>query len=226
MWRHATTALLTASVLLGGCTSAPHDVRIDADVNALPPGTTPPQSYWIKTRQSSATVESLRYKEAVGHIKTALSGQGLFEAPNEQNADMVVELEYGVRSRRQRFDVDESRPEKTAARKPREETDPAEEGTTVDERGTGRREVELDTDFYEKRLSIEARSRRKSDDDPTPELLWRVTAKNTDHNNDLRKFVPILAAATIDYIGKDTGGEKRIKVDDDGTDLAFVKKGL
>jgi hypothetical protein len=36
----------------------------------------------------------------------------------------------------------------------------------------------------------------------------------------------MLAAASIDYIGKDSKGQKTIKIKDSDRDIAFIKKGM
>lgn len=215
-----------AVLLLASCSSTPHSVRIEAQSNPPPPGTPPAQSFWIRSRQRDPSVETLRYREAVGHIKTAMSGRGLYEAPSEESADMVIELDYGVRSRRTRFDVDPSPAPAKAARAKERPKDGAKAADGEVAPSTDRREIEMDTEYFEKHVVIEARARNRPADATGPEFLWRVTAQNVSTSDDLRKYVPILAAATIDYLGKETAGAREIEVDEHGVDVTFVRKGL
>ncbi|HYC69760.1 MAG TPA: hypothetical protein VEB66_01050 [Opitutaceae bacterium] len=223
-------ALLLGFALLAGCNTTTHRVRIEASVNTPPAGTPPPASFWIKSRQNDPRVETLRYHEAIGHIRTALSGRGLYQAPSEETADMVIEVDYGAAPKRQRVEVDDSRQSARRAEKPAaaasapgETARPALVERSPEQRG----EIMIDVGVYRKHLTLEARQNRaKAGADGGPEFLWRVQVENEDENKDLRKYVPILASATIDYIATETAGEKEVTVDESGKDVAFVKKGL
>ncbi len=231
--------VLILAALLAGCETTSHQVRIESAANPLPAEAPKPQSFWIRSRQADPTVESLRYHEALGHIKTALSGKGLYEAPSEGAADMIIEVDYGVEPLRRRVEIEEtrgSRRRSAAKGKPPEENpvaaadgpaiarQPAEPIAVNEARG----EVLINVGFYKKRLSLEARQNRaKAEPAPgTPEFLWRVEVENESESKDLRKFVPLLASATIDFIESNTHGRREILVDEDGKDVVFVKKGL
>jgi hypothetical protein len=57
--------------------------------------------------------------------------------------------------------------------------------------------------------------------------VWGVQVTSEDESRDLRKYLPVLIAASIEYIGKDSNGEiKTIKVNEKDPAIAFVKKGL
>lgn len=229
--RHLTPVLLAAGLLLAGCNTPTHRVRIEASVNAPPVGTPPPQSFWIKSRQADPRVETLRYHEAVGHIKTALSGRGLYEAPNEGMADMVIEIDYGAAPKRQRVEVEDSRRPSHKGREAGKATQAAEtavaEAANIESSAESRGEILIDVSVFKKHLTLEARRNRASGKPVEgSELLWRVRVENEDESKDLRKYVPILASATIDYIAVETAGETEVVVDENGKDVAFVKKGL
>lgn len=232
--RRLTPVLLLAGLFLAGCNTPTHRVRIEASVNAPPAGTPPPQSFWIKSRQADPRVETLRYHEAVGHIKTALSGRGLYEAPNEAAADMVIEIDYGAAPKRERVEVEDSRRPTRAERQAAKERETAPAPTAPDapaaaeeESPENRGEIMIDVSVFRKHLTIEARQNRAAGKPVQgSEFLWRVRVENEDESKDLRKYVPILASATIDYIAAETAGEKEVVVDENGKDVAFVKKGL
>ena len=61
-------------------------------------------------------------------------------------------------------------------------------------------------------------------------ILWPAPFDVTSEgeSRDLRKNLPVLVAASIDYVGKDTHGEKTVKIKDKDKDgnVAFVKKGM
>lgn len=222
-------ALVLALALLAGCNTPTHRVRIEASVNTPPAGTPPPQSFWFKSRKTDPRIETLRYHEAIGHIKTALSGRGLYEAPSEGTADMVIEIDYGATPKRQRVEVEDERRRKparkdaAAAGKAAAGGAPAGSAASAEDRG----EIMIDVGVYRKHLTLEARQNQEKAGAPAgPEFLWRVQVENEDESKDLRKYVPILASATIDYIAAETGGEREVTVDEHGKDVAFVKKGL
>jgi hypothetical protein len=45
-------------------------------------------------------------------------------------------------------------------------------------------------------------------------------------SDDLPKYLPVLMAASIDYVGRDSQGRKTIKLKDSDADVQFVKKGM
>ncbi|MEO7412121.1 MAG: hypothetical protein ABIZ81_02095, partial [Opitutaceae bacterium] len=61
-----------------------------------------------------------------------------------------------------------------------------------------------------------------------PSEIWTVDVSTEGENRDLRKALPVLAAATIEYVSKDSQGQKTIKLKDTDKNgpIAFVKKGL
>ena len=56
--------------------------------------------------------------------------------------------------------------------------------------------------------------------------VWTVDVTSEGESRDIRKNLPVLVAASIDYIGKDSQGQKTIRIKDSSNDIAFVKKGL
>lgn len=219
--------VLLAALAFAGCATPVHRVRIEATVNPPPAGAPAPQSFWIKSRQNDPRVETLRYHEAIGHIKTALSGRGLYEAPNEAAADMVIEVDYGAAPKRQRVEVEDSRRDAPRRERGTDGDETAIAQAEPDDSPEARGEIMIDVSTFRKHLTLEARQNRaKPASADGPEFLWRVRVENEDESKDLRKYVPILASATIDYIAAETGGEKEVTVDENGKDVAFVKKGL
>lgn len=229
--------VLLGVAVIAGCNTPTHRVRIEASVNAPPAGTPLAQSFWIKSRQADPRVETLRYHEAVGHIKTALSGRGLYEAPHEAAADMVIEIDYGAVPRRGRVEVEDSR--QPNRRRERARAEPAAAApaaskaaprpATPADAAAGTEdpsEIMIDVSVFRKHLTLEARQNRTKASTDGPEFLWRVRVENEDESKDLRKYVPILASATIDFIATETGGAKEVVIDENGKDVAFVKKGL
>ena len=90
-----------AIALLSGCNTT-YEMEVDAITN---PAVSDAESYVIVPRDPETDINDLRYKETVAYIKTALSGKGMYEALSAQDADMVVEVDYGMEPPRREFKV-------------------------------------------------------------------------------------------------------------------------
>ena len=92
--------------LATGCRGTTYAVKVDASAkSAASRPSTDGQSYKIRSKNPVLGEENLRYKEAAEYVKTALSGKGLFEAPNTEAADLIVELDYGVDAPRTKIET-------------------------------------------------------------------------------------------------------------------------
>jgi hypothetical protein len=184
--------------------------------------------------------DSLRVKEAEKFVRTALSGRGLYEAPQPEQADIVVNLDYGM-----------SEPKVTKERRsePIYQTIPGRVRSVMVQVGTdkngnpiyamqtyqepptteyvGEREYMVTIITYEKYMRLSARENKPASDGQPPAELWTVDVSSEGESADLRRHLPVLAAATIEYIGVDTRGQKSIKLKDEkDSAIAFVKKGM
>ncbi|MEO6244737.1 MAG: hypothetical protein ABIQ12_04810 [Opitutaceae bacterium] len=223
------------AVLLGGCATSRYDVKVDAIAKPTPVAT---QSYKLKSKDPRLGEENLRYREAAEYVKTALSGKGLYEAPSEDKADMIVELDYGMdapRTKAERVSVPvyaqvgggvryESVPVtdargNTSLRTMAVYDAPRSELVSYDE---SIRQVTI----YEKYLKITARENKGASEGRPPAELWSIHASAEDESKDLRKYLPIMASATIDYIGKDSSSQQVVKVRAEGPAVDFIRKGM
>lgn len=221
---------------LWGCASS-HKVKVDS---LSQPAAENSIAYLIKTSNPAHDPESLRHKEAEKFVKTALSGKGMYEAPKAEMADMVVSIDYGI-----------SPPKVTQELRsePVYRDIPGDVVTTVvqvavDKNGNpvyrtvthqlpsrreyvGEREYLVTFVTYEKFLRIAARENAPASEGRPPAEIWTVDVTTEGESKDLRKALPVLAAATIEYVGKDSRGQKTIKLKDtkDGA-IEFVKKGM
>ena len=213
--------------LLGGCASS-YRVTVDSlakpDANAV--------SYVLRNANPSVGEDTAGYREAAGYVKTALLGRGLYEAPAKVVPDMIIELDCGVgppriQSRVIMEPVYSSSPPRIVER--REGVDGEGRGIYVPTRETKPptlRARTIVTKTYEKYIRLTARENKPSTEGhPIPEI-WTVDVTSEGESKDLRKHLPILVAASIDYIGKDTHGQKSIRIKDSDSDVVFVKKGL
>jgi hypothetical protein len=227
--------LAVGALLFGACASSTYKVKVDAITRPLPPQT---QSYSLKSKDPRLGEENLRYREAAEFVRTALSGKGLYEAPNEERADMIVELDYGMEAPRTKVERVSTPVYAQVGGGVRYETVPV-----TDSRGNvsfrnvavydaprtelvGYDDVPRQVTIYEKYLKITARENKPASEGRPPAELWSVHTSAEDESKDLRKYLPILASATVDYIGQDSSTQQVVKVKADGAGVGFIRKGM
>jgi hypothetical protein len=227
--------LLAGSLLAGGCANT-YDVKLDS---LAKPRAKDAISYQIHSANPAIAEDSLRHQEAVGLVRTALSGKGMYETTDAEKADIVVDLDYGVSPPQVHRETVSEPIYSTQTGNMRYER----EAVGVDRAGnviyqtvavpvpplsepTGHRDVVVTTIVYEKHLRLSARENKPAAEGRPPSEIWTVDVTSEGASHDLRKALPVLAAATIDYVGKDSHGEKIIHLKDTNQDLAFVKKGM
>lgn len=219
-----------------GCSTTPtYKVKVDAISRPVPPAT---QSYKLKSKDPRLGEENLRYREAAEFIRTALSGKGLYEAPNDDKADMVVELDFGMEAPRSKIERVSTPVYAQVGGGVRYDSIPV-----TDARGNtsmrtvavydppkseliGYDDVPRMVTIYEKYLKITARENKPASEGRPPTELWSIHASAEDESKDLRKYLPIMAAASVDYIGGDSSNQQVVKVRADGPGVDFIRKGM
>lgn len=221
------------ALLATGCATTSYEVKVDAITRPVAANV---QSYRLKSKNPALGEENLRYKEAADFVRTALSGKGLYEAPNEDAADMIVELDYGMESPRTKIERVSVPVYAQVGGGVRYDTIPV-----VDSRGNtslrtiavyepprseliGYDEMPRQVTVHEKYLRVTARENKPAAEGRPPNELWSVTATAEDESKDLRKYLPIMAAATSDYIGRDTGQQAVVRVKGDGEGVEFIRR--
>jgi hypothetical protein len=227
--------LFLSGLLLSGCTTT-HVVKVDS---LAKPKAADAISYEIKNKNPLLADDSLRYKEAANLVKTALSGRGMYEAPPNTKADMVVDLDYGVGPPQMRKETVSEPVYLTVPGQMRIErvqvgTDsqgrPVYQTVTVQDPPStefaGFREYIVTVTVYEKYLKLSARENKEAEEGRPVSEIWTVDVTSEGESRDIRKHLPVLVAASIDYVGKDSQGQKTIRIKDTSSDIAFVKKGM
>jgi hypothetical protein len=215
-------AVACAVGLLAGCTHAPvHEVRVDAIAK---PEAEKKLSFRVEPRNADTDETSLRYREAKAHVVTALSGRGMYEAPASGKADLIIVIEYGVGpprifERKVYQDKVETRSKEV----------PGPDGTTVFVSETviaGREVILIPENHHEKYLRMVATENHTGAEGRAPQA-WVIDASSDGPSADLRKYLPILAAASIEHIGRNTDGPVviRLKDEPDGA-IDFVRNGM
>jgi hypothetical protein len=227
--------LVSAGLLLTGCATT-HKVKVDS---LAKPDAENSISYEIRNKNPLVADDSLRFKEAANLVKTALSGRGMYEAPPNTSPDLVVDLDYGVgppEMRRETISepVYITIPGQIRTERVQVGTDsqgrPIYQTITVQDPPTtefaGFREYMITIVVYEKYLKLSARENSEPVEGRPPQEVWTVDVTSEGESRDIRKNLPVLVAASIDYIGIDTQGQKTIRIKDTSSDIAFVKKGM
>ncbi|MSU70564.1 MAG: hypothetical protein EXS39_07290 [Opitutaceae bacterium] len=226
-------------LLLSGCASG-YQMKVDAISRPKPAAKEEPVSYRIRNKNPEDSDDSLRYKEAAKFVKTALSGKGMYEVADSEKADMVVDIDYGMSPPKGRVET-VSEPVYITVPGPvtyqTMQVGSGANGTpiyrTIAVQGPPRTEYVGEREYlvmrvtYEKYLHLTARENQPGSEGRPPPEIWTIDVTSEGESKNLRKYLPALAAASIDYIGKDTRGQKDIRLKDekDGA-VAFVKKGL
>jgi hypothetical protein len=228
-------AALSPFFTVGCATSSTYQVKVDAITKPTPAAA---QSYKLKSKDPRLGEENLRYREAAEFVKTALSGKGLYEAPSEDRADMIVELDYGMdapRSKMERVSVPVYAQVGGGVRYDSVPVTDARGNTSFRTVAVydapkseliGYDDMPRMVTIYEKYLKITARENKASTEGRPPAELWSIHATAEDESKDLRKYLPIMASATIDYIGQDSSSQQVVKVRADGPGVGFIRKGM
>ena len=82
--------LASAGMFAGGCASTT-SVKIDAAAN---PAAADGFGYTISARDPGRSSDT-RYSGVIAHVHNALASRGMFEAPDPDRADVVIEVDYG-----------------------------------------------------------------------------------------------------------------------------------
>lgn len=225
------------ALLVAGCaTDTVHQIKVDSI--AKRDGANTALSYRIRSKDPRLGDESLRYKEASEFVRTALSGKGLYEAPNDERADMIVELDYGMETPRTRMETVSVPVYAQVGGGVRYETVPV-----VDARGIASRrtvavydepkselvrydDVPKPVTMYEKYIRLTARENKPGVEGRPPAELWSVQVSAEDESKDLRKYLPLMASASVEYIGKDSTNQQIVNVREKSPGVEFIRRGM
>ncbi len=227
---------LAAAFLLAGCNTN-KTYEVDVVAKSEPQKMLGRESYRITTRNRENDESSLRYKEAEEQIRTALSGIGMYEAPNPEEADMVVEIDYGISSPKEVL-VEYQEPVYVAV--PGKvsyitQTVRQKDGKLVTVRvpvyepprqvfaGTQTRVKPITV--YDKYLTISGVGLNRKQGDEIRDPIWSVSVSSQNESDDLREHIPVMAAAALDYIGTSTEKEQKVRIKASDEDVAFIKAG-
>jgi hypothetical protein len=225
--------LVLLSALLGACQTT-HKIEVDALSRPEMAGNT---SYRLVVTNPEIDTGSLRHREAVGYIKKALAAKGMYEAPDPAAAQMAVTVDYGIsapKSRIEEVSHAEFKLQPGAVYTATIRVGTAANGQPIYQNvvvqdparyvyvGDQIQQVSIVT--YEKHLSLSARENKPNADNGPAQEVWTVDLRSEGSTRDLRKTLPVLAGAAIDYIGKETNGAQTVKLKEDDGAVDFVKQ--
>jgi hypothetical protein len=227
-----------ALLLWPGCKSATYVLQVDA---ISPTGqvarNAEPKSYRVRSHNPNVADDSLRYNEVSAYIKTALSGKGLYEAPSAESADLIIDIDFGMETPRMKYQTVIKPVVVITPGQAKPQPDRSPNGgrifvpmgvSTVQTvaKIVGWQEEAEPVVVYEKYLKVSARENREAVEGRPPPEVWSVNVSAEDPSNELRKYMPILASATADYIGTNTRQEKAVTVTENDESVRFIKKGM
>lgn len=235
----------TAALVTGCNTTKTYTVQVDAISKPVEVGkpAAPAQSYHIRSQNPKLDDSSLRYKEVADYVRTALSAKGMYEAPSAATADVVIDIDYGMDAPRVKFEtisqpIFVQTPSQTIEQRVlvpvRDPTtgqiNMVERTVLVHQPGhtemLGMQESIQPVVVYEKYLKLSARENRDAAEGRAPPEVWSVNVSAEDNSQELRKYIPILASATADYIGTNTKESKPVKINESDEVVSFIKKGM
>jgi hypothetical protein len=230
---YSLSALALGCALLGACQTT-HKIEVDA---LSRPEITKNTSYKLVVTNPEIDQGSLRHREAVGYIKKALAAKGMYEAPDSASADMAVTVDYGMSAPKSRIEqVSHAeyklQPGAVYTATIRVGTTPTGQpifqNVVVQDPSryvyVGDQIQEFSVVTYEKHLSLSARENKANADGGPAQEVWAVDLHSEGSSRDLRKTLPVLAAAAIEYIGKETNGAQSIKLKEDDGAVEYVKQ--
>lgn len=235
-------AAVGLALALAGCEPGKtYTVQVDAIAAPKPAGQPTPsgQSYHIRNASPRLDEGSLRYQEVAGYVRTALSGRGMYEAPSAEKADVIIDIQYGMDAPRIKY-LTLSHPVTVEVDGiVREELEPIRDNfgnvigyrtITIKEADRreylGMQETLKPVIIYEKYLKLSARANRAATEGRAPPEVWSVNVSAEDESQELRRYLPALAAVTADHVGRNTREEKTVRIGDDNDGVRFVQQGM
>jgi hypothetical protein len=227
----AASSLLVFAVLgFSGCAHTYH-VKVDALSN---PNATAGASYRIVPRDAVKADFEPQYAHAVGLIETALATKGYFPAESIRDAEMVIEVDFGIGSRRKHVTEDVGLfgglPPPTASS--RNSPTPGAQNISNPSSGLLAEPEPLPpppttrvtvVTLYEKFLSLSARETSAATHGlRKPAELWRVTVAVEDAKQTVEECLPVLVMTATDRLGTTTAARTSVRVSDKSPSAVFA----
>lgn len=223
------------AVLLAGCSST-YRFKVDAIKNQEVE--TGAQSYRIVSANPEMDEDDLRFQEAAEYVRTALSSKGMYEAPAGTDADLTVEVDFGIEEPRTKYYTVSEPVYATVGGGTRTVYVPVRDASgkivyvpqVVYDPPTkeliGFQDRVVSSTVYEKYLRVSARETEVTEGDRPPREAWSVYVSNEDESDDLRKYVPLMVSASMDSINQNSSNQQEVVIKDGDERVTFVTKGM
>ena len=222
-------------LISAGCDS---DLSYSVKVNAVQnPEVEGLESYTIRSSNVEVEENDIWFKETVAYVKKALAVHGLYEAPNPESADMIVDIAFGVSV--PLVEIEEWE-EPIYVQKDdgfKEITIMVNDGaggkipttrriyTNPEQKIVGYEKRMRPVTRYQKYLRITARVNDPGQKERPPAYAWSVYVTSKDESDDIRKHLPVLTAAAVRFIGESTNEQVEIRLKGKDEVVAFIKDG-
>ncbi len=206
--------MLAFALDFAGCAHT-YSVKVDALCNTE---VTPSTSYRLVAHDDVKADFDPQYQDKVQLIENALASRGYYEAEAPRDAEIVVEVDFGVGSRR-KSTIDEDCLLADGMRTPAPQVRPhVSRNPTLTPNPAPAlpppTRVTVIT-LYEKFLTLSARETEKATRGlRKPVELWRVNVAVEDTKQTVDDCLPVLVFTAIDKIGTSTEARERVRVSD------------
>jgi len=202
-------------ILVSGCNRT-YQVKVDGirdNRESFPVGT----SYALLMPPKGMAEEGFDHEKAKAMVKTSLATQGYYPVERMEDAELVITVEYGTTPGRVSF-----RQKTTMMSPPMGHTGLH----TRSHRFPGlipQSQDEIVPEMVKtKYVTFSARDPDKIDETGKPQEVWNLTVKVEDEGEKLEEYLPVLLAASINYIGENTGNQITIRMQDDSEAVQYV----
>ena len=222
---------LACVLLFAGCATS-HTFKVDAISN---PEVESGDAFHIVTGNPRVSEEDPQFQEMAGYVKTALARRGYHQAAGAEDADIVIEVVYGTNQPQIDFKTVSSNASDVVIdqRTGQVYTGPG-AATRARVLGGGGGPITIDRDdteyipvtTYEKYLKLVAWENREGVEPEKQTQVWQVTVKTKDDKDDMQRYLPLLAAASIEFVGEDTENQEKIVLRENDDEVVSVKAGM
>ena len=161
-------------------------------------------------------------------VRTALSGRGVYEAPEGLAPEMEIEVDLGqgpairkVLTFTEPVYLEGMSAASNAVTPGRGGSD-----TSRMPRKVGERDVTRIVTVFPKYLRLTARPMRSAGSVAAGAPLWRIEVTNEDESEDLDTYARLMVAAAMDWVGRSTDSPVEVVVRSGDSRVAFIDRGI
>lgn len=226
--------VLLCFVTLAGCATTSQST-FNVQVDSINLSTVKDRkTYALLPGNKETSPEDLQYKEFSSYVHRALSSIGLTKASDENQANIVIFLAYGIGDpQRQQYaysiptwGVTGYSSSTTYGSVTSYGNNAAYSGTTYNTPRYGitgtTSHVGSNTTFL-RWIILDAFDVASYLKENKMVPVWKTTVTSTGSSGDLRRVFPVLLAASAQYVGSDTGQKKEMSIYEEDPTVSFVK---